>query len=119
MPRSLPAALLRGEALAALAFVLGLYAWLGGSWLLFAVLFLVPDLAALGYLAGSRTGAVAYNVAHTCSLPIALLAAGLLGDRAGVIAVAFVWLAHIAFDRFVGYGLKYPTAFKDTHLARV
>jgi hypothetical protein len=27
--------------------------------------------------------------------------------------------AAIVPDRLLGYGLKYPTAFKDTHLSRV
>jgi hypothetical protein len=30
-----------------------------------------------------------------------------------------IWVAHIGFDRLLGYGLKYPTAFKDTHLGKV
>lgn len=28
-------------------------------------------------------------------------------------------LTHIGIDHAVGYGLKYPTGFKDTHLQRV
>ena len=119
MPRSLPALLLRAEALAGLAFAVGFYAWRDGSPLLFAALFLAPDLAAVGYAAGRRVGTVAYNLAHTWSVPLVLLGAGLLGDKSTVVAVATIWLAHIAFDRLIGYGLKYPTAFKETHLARV
>lgn len=119
MPRSFPALLLRTEALAGLAFAIGLYAWQGGSPLFFAAFFLAPDLAALAYVAGPRVGAVAYNLAHTWSLSLALLAAGLLRDGSTAVSLALVWLAHIAFDRLIGYGLKYPTAFKDTHLARV
>ncbi|MDP9369956.1 MAG: DUF4260 domain-containing protein [Chloroflexota bacterium] len=119
MTRSLPAVLLRVEFLVALAVVIGLYAWLDGSWLLFALLFLAPDLAAVGYLRGPRAGAVVYDLAHTTSVPLALLGAGLLADRATVVSVALIWLAHIAFDRLVGYGLKYPTSFKETHLARI
>src|SRR6267378_8432946 len=30
-----------------------------------------------------------------------------------------IWLAHIGFDRALGFGLKYPTHFKDTHLQHV
>ncbi len=119
MTCSLPAVLLRVEFLVALAVIVGLYARFDGSWLLFALLFLAPDLAALGYLGGRRAGAVAYNLAHTASVPLALLGGGLLADRAAVVSVALIWLAHIAFDRLIGYGLKYPTSFKETHLARV
>ncbi len=119
MTRSLPAALLRIEALTALLVSLGLYAWLGDSWVLLAVLFLAPDLSLAGYVAGPRIGTITYDLAHTCSVPLALLAAGLLADHSTVVSVALIWLAHIAFDRLIGYGLKYPTAFKETHLARV
>ncbi len=30
-----------------------------------------------------------------------------------------IWFAHIGGDRLLGFGLKYPTEFKDTHLNRV
>jgi len=33
--------------------------------------------------------------------------------------VGLIWLVHIGADRLLGYGLKYPTGFKDTHLQRV
>ncbi len=55
-----------------------LYALNGGGWLLFVVLFLVPDLSMLGYLSGPRTGAVSYNLFHTYTPPGLLAAWGLL-----------------------------------------
>jgi hypothetical protein len=30
-----------------------------------------------------------------------------------------IWIAHIGLDRAIGYGLKYPTGFRDTHLGKV
>jgi hypothetical protein len=33
--------------------------------------------------------------------------------------IALIWLAHVGFDRALGYGLKYATAFGDTHLGRI
>ena len=33
--------------------------------------------------------------------------------------VALVWFAHIGMDRAMGYGLKYETDFRDTHLGRI
>ncbi len=34
--------------------------------------------------------------------------------------VAAIWIAHIAMDRALGYGLKpSPTGFTDTHLGRI
>lgn len=37
----------------------------------------------------------------------------------GLAVFAGSWLAHIGADRLLGYGLKYPSSFKDTHLQRV
>ena len=51
--------------------------------------------------------------------PIALGTAGALWESDPAVAVALTWLAHIGVDRLLGYGLKYPTAFKDTHFQRV
>jgi hypothetical protein len=48
-----------------------------------------------------------------------VLAIGLLADGAVATQVALIWVAHVGVDRALGYGLKYPSAFKDTHLQRV
>lgn len=110
---------LRLEGVAVLAVAAVLYGVLGGGWLLFAVLFLAPDLAMLGYLGGPRTGALAYNLAHTYAAPA--VCAGLGGALAAPLplALALIWAAHIGFDRALGYGLKLPTDFRDTHLGRI
>jgi hypothetical protein len=73
----------------------------------------------LGYLVGARVGAAVYNVAHTYALALPLAAAGLLSGQTAILAVALIWVAHIGLDRALGYGLKYPSAFGDTHLGRV
>ena len=112
-----PRLLLRLEGLGVLALVVLLYQRGGHSWMLFAGLLLVPDLSLLGYLAGPRVGAVAYNLAHSYVGPIIAAAAALLTGRPPV--VALLWAAHIGMDRAVGYGLKYPGAFEDTHLGRL
>lgn len=114
-----PAILLRGEAAVLLVLAVVLYARLDASWLLFVVLALAPDRSALGYLFGPRVGATAYNLAHWGAAPGVLALAGLADDRDTALAVALIWFAHIAVDRVLGYGLKYPTAFKATHLQRV
>src|SRR5829696_3150177 len=94
-------------ALAAVLLVLSvlLYGLFGESWLLFVVLFLVPDLSMLGYLGGTLVGAVSYNWFHTYA-PAGLLAAfGLLTGSSLLLSVALVWFSHIGFDRMVGFGL--------------
>jgi Domain of unknown function (DUF4260) len=115
----LPRSLLRLEGLAVLAGALALYFDAGYGWVLLAVLALAPDLAILAYVAGPGAGAASYDAVHTHALPVALGAAGVLADADVAVQVALIWLAHIGADRALGYGLKYPTHFKDTHLQRV
>jgi len=93
------------------------YFALDGPLWLFAVLALAPDLSMLGYLAGPRVGSQTYNVVHTYALPAVLGAAGFLTGVAVAVLVALVWAGHIGADRLVGYGLKYESGFKDTHLS--
>ena len=114
-----PAFLLRAEGFALFLAATTIYWREDHSWILYLVLFLAPDLSMLGYLAGPRAGAYVYNMAHATVLPITLGLYGYLNDAPVAMAVALIWLAHIGFDRVLGYGLKYPTAFRDTHIARV
>jgi hypothetical protein len=100
-------------------FLVGLYAWLGESWWLFAALFLAPDLTFLGYLAGPRVGAAAYNAVHTTIGPVLFGLAALVGAWPLGVAMALIWAAHIQLDRALGYGLKYASGFGDTHLGRI
>lgn len=111
--------LLRLEALALLLVALALYARMAGDWWLFAKLFLIPDVSFAAYLFGPRVGAIGYNAAHSTTGPLALGAAALALDQPIALAVALIWLAHIGFDRMLGYGLKYASGFSDTHLGRI
>jgi hypothetical protein len=108
---------LEGAALAGISVVL--YARQGASWWLFAALILAPDLSFLGYMAGSRIGAIIYNAAHTLIVPAALALAGLFLPLPLLISVALIWAAHIGLDRALGYGLKYAKGFGFTHLGRI
>ena len=114
-----PPALLRIEKGAVLLATLFVYRQLHFNWLLFALLFLTPDLFMLGYLLNVRAGAAIYNLVHTLTLPLALLLISYLQHWQLAVAMALIWTTHIAFDRLLGYGLKYPTYFKDTHLQHI
>lgn len=116
---TMPGVLLRLEGLAILAASTALYFRAGYSWWVFLLLLFAPDISALGYLAGPRIGSVAYNLAHTIVLPLAVGLAGWWLGQPVAVQVALIWLAHIGLDRALGYGLKYPDAFKNTHLQRV
>ena len=114
-----PGVLLRLEGLfVLLAVLIGYATLLHGRWWIFAVFFLAPDLSLLGYAVKNRPGfaAALYNAAHTYVLPLLLvLAAAKAGWRTGELSAA-IWTAHIAFDRLLGFGLKYPELFKQTHI---
>lgn len=114
-----PIVLQRLEGGLLLALSLLFYARHRGSWLLFAVLILAPDLFMLGYTRGPRAGAAVYNLGHTWLLPALIGAGGVVGGSTLAVSIALIWFAHIGVDRLLGYGLKYPTAFGDTHLGRI
>ena len=111
--------LLRLEGLALAAICVWLYAGIHESWWLFALLVLAPDLSMLGYLGGPRIGAIAYNLVHTWVAPVVLFAIGWWGDTPFLLPIAFALGAHIGIDRALGFGLKLPSGFHDTHLGRI
>ena len=117
--RSAPANLLIVEAVAAFVAALFIYQSQGFSWLVFALCILIPDFSMIGYAVNKRIGSHLYNLAHTYTLPIVLGISGLMVGNEIVIQIALIWFAHIGMDRAIGYGLKYATDFKDTHLSRV
>lgn len=47
------------------------------------------------------------------------MAAGLALATPLALSIAMIWLAHIGFDRALGYGLKYSDGFGFTHLGRI
>ena len=116
---SLPKLMLHSEGLAVLIAAAALYASHGYSWLAFALLLLTPDLVMLGYLWNIRTGTILYNLGHTYTGPLLLSGLSLLTGSDMGLQASLIWLAHIGMDRTVGYGLKYPDSFKETHLSRV
>lgn len=115
------------------------YAQTGRGWLLYLLLFFVPDVSFAAYALGPRFGAIVYNLLHTYALPLLAVGFGMVLRAGGagvhvdvhmpllgsqdvshiVVVGPFIWLAHIGFDRMLGYGLKYPSHFKDTHLGRL
>ncbi len=111
--------ILRLEGLVVFAGAIAAYHALDGGWVRFAALFLVPDLSMLGYLASPRLGAAAYNTAHSYIGPALLAGIGLWIGSAMVLPLAAIWVAHIGFDRVLGYGLKYDRGFGFTHLGLI
>lgn len=116
---SMPRALLHLEGAAVFAAATGFYFLLGLSWWVYLLFLFAPDLSAIGYLFGPRTGSVLYNLAHTIIWPLIIGLAGWWLGWSWSAPVGLIWLAHIGLDRLLGYGLKYPDAFKHTHLDQV
>jgi hypothetical protein len=91
----------------------------GAPWQVYALLFFVPDLTMLAYLAGPRIGAAVYNAAHVTIGPLLLALAGIVLLEPAMGSISLIWLAHIGLDRALGFGLKYFTGFRTTHLGRI
>ena len=111
--------LLRLEGLTLFIGMTLLYAVWGGSWWVYVILFLAPDLSFIAYLSGPKFGAMIYNAAHCYMAPMVLMTAGFGTASPLVLSIALVWLAHIGIDRALGYGLKYSAGFAFTHLGRI
>lgn len=112
-----PRTILRIEGLTVLSLSLGGYFTLNGPIWLLIVLALAPDLSMIGYLAGSHIGSWSYNLIHAYTLPLALGALGFWADLHILLLISLIWVGHIGADRFFGYGLKFESGFKDTHLS--
>ena len=97
------------------------WAWLalGGAWWLIPLLFLLPDLAMLGYLGGPKLGGTLYNLVHSYAVGAAVLAAGLIVQMPLLTFAGLLLLLHSGADRALGYGFKLSTGFKHTHLGQL
>jgi hypothetical protein len=94
------------------------YVW-DGDWWVYAALFFVPDISFAAYLSGPRFGAMIYNAVHSYLGPMTMMTTGFATASPLILSIAMIWLAHIGFDRALGYGLKYMTGFSFTHLGRI
>jgi hypothetical protein len=110
---------LRLEGLAAFVAGLALFGAAGGNWLVAIPLLLLPDLSAGGYLVSPRVGTFTYNLVHNWALGLAILGLGFGLAASAIQILGAILIAHVGMDRAVGYGLKLPTAFGDTHLGRI
>ena len=92
---------------------LGLPVWL---WI---ILFFIPDISMIGYAVNTKTGAVVYNLFHHKGIAIIIAATGYFLQNEVVTATGILLFAHSSFDRMLGYGLKYPDSFQNTHMGRI
>ncbi len=114
-----PRLILRSEGLVVLVASLWGYRHDGAPMLLVPLVLFLPDLFMVGYVASTRVGATIYNIGHSYLAPAALWLVAAVLESSGTKAAALVWAAHIGMDRALGYGLKYPDSFRNTHLGRL
>lgn len=102
-------------------FILGIFAFnqLDFSWWWFLVLLLTPDIGMLGYLINSKIGAITYNIFHHKGIAIIIYLLGIYLQNEIVQLTGIILFSHSAFDRVMGYGLKYSDGFKHTHLGNI
>jgi hypothetical protein len=96
-----------------------LYWYLDFNLIVLILLLFVFDIFMLGYLFSARVGAYIYNFGHSMILPTIILAIGYVADIRLLIGFSLIWFAHIGLDRALGYGLKFTSGFKETHLGHI
>ena len=89
------------------------------SWIIFFLFLLAPDLSMLAYGINNHVVANIYNLFHTYIISILIVIIGVYFKIDTVIMIGLILTAHIGMDRMFGYGLKYETDFKDTHIQRL
>ena len=93
---------------------------ISGYWWVYLILFFAPDIGFLGYLAGPKMGAAVYNLLHLYGIGLAVAVTGFAIFGSPLYTnIGLIWMAHVGFDRMLGYGLKEPSGFGDTHLGRI
>ncbi|MFC4636580.1 DUF4260 domain-containing protein [Dokdonia ponticola] len=107
---------LKLEELAQFGFGIYLFSLLPFAWWWFLVLLLTPDIGMIGYAFGNKVGAFSYNLFHHKGLAIVLYLIGVYLQNDILMLIGTILFAHAAFDRILGYGLKYEKGFKYTHL---
>jgi Domain of unknown function (DUF4260) len=111
-----PKLLLRIEGAVLFAASIVVFALQGQQWWLYPALLLVPDIFMLGYLRNTKLGAITYNLGHSYPAAALVTLLGFVAASPLTVALGAIWFGHIGWDRMFGYGLKYATSFKHTHL---
>ena len=89
------------------------------AWWMFPAFLLLPDLSMIGYVAGPKTGAYVYNIVHHRAVAFVIYCIGWMIHSEAILFTGIILFAHSSMDRVFGYGLKYLTGFKDTHLGTI
>ena len=96
-----------------------LFSQLDFAWWWFLVLILAPDLSMIGYVFGNKVGAFSYNFFHHRAVALLVYWLGLKFEMPQLQLAGIIIFSHASMDRIFGYGLKYETGFKFTHLGEI
>jgi hypothetical protein len=107
------------EEAAMLALSIYLFSRLSFGWWVYLALILTPDLSMIGYLVNTRIGAILYNFFHHKGVAICIYVAGLYFQNEVAQLIGLILFGHSSMDRMLGYGLKYPDSFQNTHLGMI
>lgn len=104
-----------------LLFCLVLYVYLsqGFSFIWFVALWILPDVGMIGFAINKSFGTLTYNLLHTYIGPLIAFFLYVLEPNQILLQLALIWTSHISLDRFIGYGLKYKSHFKHTHISKL
>ncbi len=102
-------------------FLFGIYLFnqLDYAWWWFLALILSPDISMIGYVFGNKSGTFLYNLFHHKAIALGLYLAGIFISNSLIQLSGIILFAHSSMDRMMGYGLKYETGFKFTHLGEI
>jgi hypothetical protein len=102
-------------------FLFGIYLFnqLDYAWWFFLVLILAPDFSMIGYAFSNKFGAFLYNLVHHRAIAIMIYLAGVYFSNNFIQLTGIILFSHSSMDRMLGYGLKYETGFKYTHLGEI
>lgn len=111
--------LLKLEEVALFLLAIVLFFWLDFNWWWFPLLLFAPDISMVGYIFNPKIGSIIYNLGHHQGIAILLFLVGVWLELPVLALAGCIILAHSALDRFLGYGLKLPDSFKNTHLGKI
>jgi hypothetical protein len=73
----------------------------------------------IGYVFGNKLGAFFYNLFHHRAIAVMIYLAGIYSSNNLIQLMGIILFSHSSMDRMMGYGLKYETGFKFTHLGEI
>jgi hypothetical protein len=85
----------------------------------YILIFFLPDVFAVGYFIGPKTGSFFYNLSHHKGISLMLIAAGIIVNAKPCLLYGLLFYSHSSFDRMLGYGLKFEDSPNHTHLGYI